>query len=81
MWLIYIFTFISTVLVIFSAVSIVRGSRVLKDPAATNLQNKLALILFLFVGSLGMLSTIPGIFGENWYWLTDKLFTLVGYVI
>ena len=81
MWLIYIFSACSAVVVVYSIVAIVRGFNILKDPEATKRENIIALIVLLFIGSLGLLSTIPGIFGENWYWFTDKLFTLVSYVI
>ena len=81
MWLIYIFSIVSAVAVVYSVIGIVRGSKVINDPNATKGQNLMASIVLLFVGLLGLMSTIPGIFVGDWYWFTDKIFTLVGYVI
>ena len=71
----------SVVTVAYSVIGIVRGTKVIKHPNATKGQNLMALIVLLFVGSSGLLSTIPGIFGGDWYWFTDKIFALVGYAI
>ena len=81
MWLIYVFSIVCAVTVVYSITGIVRGSKVIDDPNATKGQSLMALSTLLFVGSLGLLSTIPGIFTGDWYWFTDKVFALVAYVI
>lgn len=49
-----------------------------KEPGATKRQNRMALTVLLFIGTLGLLSTIPVMVTGDWNCFTDKLFSLAG---
>jgi len=81
LWLIYIFSALSAAIAAYSVIALVQDARVIKTSVASKQQNRFALVVLLLIGILGLLSTLPGVLGGNWNWFSDKLFTLVSYVI
>ena len=81
MWLIYLYSGLSVLLVVYALFALLTGKRVLRDPNASKQLNAAVLIFFLGFGVLGLAATVPGILSGNWTWLLDKVFGVVSNVI
>ena len=77
LWLIYILFAVSVVLSVLSATHLFGFPKRLNNRRQSTLVSSTLLV----VGVLGILASAPGIFFGDWYWLTDKLFTLINVVI
>jgi len=81
LWLIYLYSGLSVLLVVYAVYALLTGKRVLRDPNASKQLNTVVLIFFLGFGVLGVAATLPGILSGNWTWLLDGVFGIVSNVI
>lgn len=74
--LIYIYAFISAVMVIYSSWVLIKIKIKEEKIRADKKNNWWVFVVFEFVGVLGLLSTLPGIFFNDPYWLLNKVFSM-----
>jgi len=81
LWLIYLYSGLCVLLVVYAVYALLTGKRVLRDPNASKQLNTVVLIFFLGFGVLGVAATLSGILSGNWTWLFDGVFGIVSNVI
>jgi len=60
LWLIYLYSWLSVLLVVYAVLALLTNKRVLRDPTGSKRLNTVVLIFFLGFGALGVAAPIPG---------------------